>query len=814
MVKIQFVPVDYDYFDFEQENYLKIIGRNEKGKRVCVIDKLDPYFWAILNIDNEKRINEIRMKIEKIKIIKETRQTSVKKTELHDKNFLGKKCKAIKIFVTNSKDAHDVADNIDYPEIEKRREYDIPLITRYIMDKKMNPLNFYEIDGEILTRDDFGGISEKLDVDFCIKLEKIKPATREFNPRILAYDIETSEFEIGKGEVLMISLYGDNYKKVLTWKTCPSKQDFVECFKDEEQMLKKFVEYVKDYSPDFLVGYFSDNFDLPYLRARAEANKIKLNLGLDNSQPTFSRGRVLSGSIAGIVHIDLFRFIETAYSQYLQSETLSLNEVALELLGDKKLDFDFSKINKMQESDWKDFFEYNLKDSIITYRLAEKIWPDIKEFSNIIQEPVFDVTRDGMSTNVENYILHNLERFNEIAEKRPINEEIGRRRGMEKYEGAFVFQPIPGLYEDVVMFDFTSMYASVIVTFNLSKSTLLEEKEKDSVEVEGESEKIYFSKKQGFFPEMLAELIKKRKQYKKDYAQNPTALLKARSNAHKLLANAAYGYQGFFGARYYCREAAAATATLARKSILETIEKIKQNNYKVVYSDTDSIAFTMNGSNKKQVLELLEKLNKELPGIMELELEDFYKRGIWVTKRTGEFGAKKKYALINEKGKLKIRGFETVRRDWCHLARDLQNKVLHKILEQGNEKAAFELVKKTILDLKQRKITKDQILIRTQLKKPISEYKSITPHVVAAQKMEEQNIPIKMGMLVEFYIAETKTDKKSLVRDKVKLPDEKGEYNIEYYLNNQLIPAVENILEVFGINVKEVISGTQQKKLF
>ena len=82
----------------------------------------------------------------------------------------------------------------------------------------------------------------------------------------------------------------------------------------------------------------------------------------------------------------------------------------------------------------------------------------------------------------------------------------------------------------------------------------------------------------------------------------------------------------------------------------------------------------------------MEKLNSELPGIMELELEDFYKRGLWVTKRTGEFGAKKKYALMDEKGKLKIRGFETVRRDWCNLTRKLQNNVIKQILKDGNEK--------------------------------------------------------------------------------------------------------------------------------
>ena len=215
---------------------------------------------------------------------------------------------------------------------------------------------------------------------------------------------------------------------------------------------------------------------------------------------------------------------------------------------------------------------------------------------------------------------------------------------------------------------------------------------------------------------------------------------------------------------------------------------------------------------KQEALKFLEKLNAELPGIMELELEDFYKRGIWVTKRTGEFGAKKKYALITENNKIKIRGFETVRRDWCPLARQLQNQVLQKILQDGNDLAALELVKKTLIDLKQRKIDKKQILIKTQLKKPISEYKSISPHVIAATKMRELGMPIDIGMLIEFFIAETR-EKKKLVREKVKLPDEKGEYNIEYYLNHQIIPAVENIFEVFNISIKEIAEGKKQLKL-
>ncbi|HJZ18811.1 MAG TPA: DNA polymerase domain-containing protein, partial [Candidatus Nanoarchaeia archaeon] len=383
----------------------------------------------------------------------------------------------------------------------------------------------------------------------------------------------------------------------------------------------------------------------------------------------------------------------------------------------------------------------------------------------------------------------------------------------EKYEGAFVYEPIPGLYEDIGIFDFTSFWPSIIVTFNLSKSTLLEKKEKDSTEAEVLGRKVYFSKKTGFFPEMLNEVIEKRKQYKKELKQNPDdAIKKARSNAFKLLANASYGYMGFFGVRYYCPEASGAATAISRDFIKRVIEKINNEGYKTIYSDTDSIAFLLNGKTQKQSLEFLKELNSELPGIMELELEDFYVRGIWVTKRTGIIGAKKKYALIDKNKRLKIRGFETVRRDWCALSRKVQNNVIKMVLENGNEKKALEYAKEIIDKIKKRKIEKTELMIRTQLKKPILEYRAISPHVIAARKMEEARIPISQGNLIEYYISETK-EKKKLIREKVKLPDEEGEYDIEYYLEHQILPAVENIFQVFGIDINEVINKKNQGKL-
>ncbi len=820
-MKTDFIPLDYDYFDFRGKNYARIIGRNSKNQKICLIDSCPIYLWAILKENiAERKIQRIVEKIQKIQIPLKNRITRVEKIEIHEKSFLGKKVTALKIFATNYKDLHDIASQLKIPEIEKRRGYDLGFVTHYIIEKKLTPLNWYEIEGEVLSNSlEFGGIDSALNTDLTIFVKNISNTPdKKFTPCVLAYDLETDEIKIGEGEILMFSLVSNNgIKKVFTWKKSPGKKiQNVEYVKDEAELIETFVSQIKKINPDFLVGYFSDGFDLPYLKARAEKHKIKLDIGIEGSEPRFHRSGLggITGKISGITHIDLLKFIRTAYSQYMQSETLSLNEVAKEFLQDEKKKFQIQHSTTLKKEDWKNYYEYNLHDSVLTLGLFEKMWPDLVGFSKVMQEPIFEISRNGMSKNVESYLIHNLERFNEIPEKRPTHNEIADRRQREKYEGAFVFEPTPGLYNKIGMFDFTSYWPSIIVSFNLSKSTLLEKEEKESTKVKLKNKEVIFSKKPGFFPQMLKEIIEKRKLFKKELKEKPDVMKKSRSNAYKLLANASYGYMGFFGARYYCPEASAAATSISRDFIKKTISEIDKEGYKTIYSDTDSIAFSMNNKSEKQTLEFLKKINSKLPGIMELELEDFYSRGLWVTTRAGKIGAKKKYALIDKKNKLKIRGFETVRRDWCRLARDVQNKVLKEILENGNEKKSLEYLKEIVKKLKSRQISREELIIKTQLKKSLSEYKSISPHVVAAQKMKEQEIPISEGNLVEYYIAEIPPGTKSkLVREKVKLPNEPGKYNIEYYLERQILPAVENIFQVFNINTSEIIKGKRQMTL-
>jgi DNA polymerase elongation subunit (family B) len=814
MEAFEFVPVDYDYFDFGGENYVRMVGRDEKGRKVCVVDSYEANFWVILSegADEEKIVK----RIEGLEVEKASRVSKVLRTEVLNKKFLGDDVRAVRVFVSNHKDAHDIASAIgDLDGIARRREYDVGLITKYIKENGVEPLVWYEVEVE---DHDCLRMIEGLDVAECFFAGSIRPLdkNKEFVPKVLAYDIETTGREIGEGEILMVSVFGEGVRKVISWKGVDKPEDYVEIVEDEAAMIERFCEIVREADVDILTGYFSDGFDLPYLRARANHHKVILDLGIDGRNPSFARGRIPSGKIAGTVHVDLYRFVDSVFSQYLQSETLSLNEVAGELVGASKEDFDFARMANMKEQDWVDFFSYNLQDSVVTHKLALKLWPDMAEFCRIVKEPVFDVTRDRMATHVENHILHNLDRFDEIAEKRPGHNESEERRMKARFEGAFVFEPTPGFYEDIAMFDFTSMHSSLIVSFNISGQSLRTSKSGDvyespEFELDGQPTRVYFDKKPGFFSTLLSEIVDKRKEAKEEWKKDENAMSQARSNAYKLLANATFGYQGFYGARYYSREAAAATLAFVRKLIHDTMDKIESSGFNILYGDTDSIAFLCGGKSHEEILKFLGELNEGFPGIIELDLEGFFDRGLFVAKRDSKIGAKKKYALMGEDGKIKIRGFETVRRDWCRLSRSLQDKVLRKILKDGDEKAALKLVQDVVRKLRSRDVELEDLMIKTKLKREIADYVAQGPHVVAAKKMVEAGASVSVGTFVDYFIGEG-TGKK--VGDRVFLPGERVKYDVEYYLRKQILPAVENIFDVFGVDVGAVVEGERQERLF
>ncbi len=196
---------------------------------------------------------------------------------------------------------------------------------------------------------------------------------------------------------------------------------------------------------------------------------------------------------------------------------------------------------------------------------------------------------------------------------------------------------------------------------------------------------------------------------------------------------------------------------------------------------------------------------------MELDYEGFYPTGIFVSAKMSGYGAKKKYALMSEEGFIKIKGFETVRRNWSPVAKEMQEKVLGIILKEEDVEKAAAYVKETIKKLKNKEIPLKKVIIFTQLSKPIESYEAIGPHVAIAQKMRAKGIEVAPGTTLEYVI----TSGEGRIRDRAKLPDEVSEtdYDADYYINNQILPSVDKIFEVLGKDIKSEIEQKEQHSL-
>ncbi|MFB6191114.1 MAG: DNA polymerase domain-containing protein, partial [Candidatus Nanohaloarchaea archaeon] len=203
----------------------------------------------------------------------------------------------------------------------------------------------------------------------------------------------------------------------------------------------------------------------------------------------------------------------------------------------------------------------------------------------------------------------------------------------------------------------------------------------------------------------------------------------------------------------------------------------------------------------------LEEVNQELPEFMELEFEGYFTRGFFTSTDSGE-GAKKKYALLKEDGDLKITGFEQVRRDWSPVAKETQEKVLRKVLNEEVEEAA-ELVKETIERMKEGEVPVEKLRIYTQMKKKPENYESTAPHVEAAKKAIERGEEISPGDTIDYVI----TSGAGNISSRAELAKYAEDYDADYYIDNQIVPVSMRVLKVFGYTSDQLKGKGKQSGL-
>ena len=196
---------------------------------------------------------------------------------------------------------------------------------------------------------------------------------------------------------------------------------------------------------------------------------------------------------------------------------------------------------------------------------------------------------------------------------------------------------------------------------------------------------------------------------------------------------------------------------------------------------------------KAQAQKFLKYLNSTLPESMELEYEGFYRRGFFVSK--------KRYAVI-EDGEIIAKGLELVRRDWAPIVKNTQKSVLMAILKEGNSDKAISEVKKVLKKIKNGEVDKKEMIIHTQITKPLDQYKQVGPHVVAARRIEEHGIKVTRGTIIQYIIVKGKG---SISERAVPYDYSEGyAYDKDYYIHNQLIPAIERIMYSFGYTKKDL----------
>lgn len=210
----------------------------------------------------------------------------------------------------------------------------------------------------------------------------------------------------------------------------------------------------------------------------------------------------------------------------------------------------------------------------------------------------------------------------------------------------------------------------------------------------------------------------------------------------------------------------------------------------------------MHESIKKNVDKFLLSVNDELPPGMELEFEGFYERGFFVTK--------KRYALIQD-DKIVVKGLELVRRDWAPVAKKTQEKVMMAILKDASPDKAAKIIKEVIDHIKKGETPLEDLVIHTQLTKNPDKYKQKAPHVLAAKKAIERGRKVGRGSIIRYIVIKGKGP---ISQRAEPLEDaDVANYDPNYYIDNQVLPAVSRIIDSLGYSQDEIVHQEKQSSL-
>ncbi|MBN1134278.1 MAG: DNA polymerase elongation subunit [Methanosarcinaceae archaeon] len=869
---MNFQILDADYVRENEKPVIRLFGRDEDGESVCCfVHGFEPYFYV--NVSGE---------LQDVAEIIQKRFETVKKVEIVQKfepiGYQKHKKPMLKVTTLDPKNVPEIRDDIAaLPDVKEVYETDILFRNRFLIDRGFNGMGWVSTD----PIPEAGSFSiHNLTCDRTITASNVQGMEKISNAplKYLAFDIECLPLENSMpipetSSIIMISLsFEPSYKGystlVLVGKEVENVDHDVEIFTDEAKLLNRFFEIFQEYNPDMVIGYNINDFDIPYISDRVKVlnesygSNIKSNVGRDGRQMSYRRiGNRTMVSMPGRVVVDALPLVRQGFSlkQY------TLRNVAKELLDREKLDVAFHEMREYWEDSGdkiKKFIDYSRRDSELALELVLKLqlldkYVALAQVSGTLLQ---DTISGGQSSMVENLLLREFGKHDRVIPPRPDDRLAStRHKQSEELKGGEVLEPWKGLLENVVILDYKSLYPTIMMAHNLCYTSVVERDRPDGETIKppsgGEFVSAHVSK--GIVPSILEDLLNRRTEtktrMKNAASEEEIRVLDATQFALKILLNSFYGYSGYTRARLYSLQLANAVTSYGRENILNTrkvvndtihrIFLINGNAYlagevespepldmiislSVVYGDTDSV-FVQCSSGCEISLEDAELVGNKIAGIvsnslpdpMELEFESIAKRALFI--------AKKRYAIwVYERSgggwsdKIKVKGMETVRRDWCELTSKTLNKVLELVLKEGKVDIAVEYVRSVVdrvrnIDVKKDLEIIDDLTLTRMFSKGKKSYKSKQPHLTVVEKIEERTgVPPSIGERIPFVIIAGK----GLFVDRAEYPDYVREHNIpldvDYYIKKQILPPVERILGAFGVDMATLDYDSKQKGLF
>jgi DNA polymerase-2 len=642
--------------------------------------------------------------------------------------------------------------------------------------------------------------------------------------KLLSIDIECSM----EMDLYSIAIYGKNLATVLMVDPdLEVKAEDYQSFRSESDLLSAFFRIVREYDPDAFIGWNLIGFDLQWLSRKCTALGINFDIGTSGSAELLAPGSFFNQWTARIPGRAALDGINMVRSAYIQAEDYSLSTVAQKILGRKKLieksgREKAAEITHLFHTDKTSLAHYNLEDARLVYEIFEKL--SLAQLA-VQRSQLTGLALDRVGGSVAAFdflYLPRLHRRGYVADTNPQPGAIN-----EAAPGGLVLDSVPGFYRNVAVFDFKSLYPSIIRTFQidpLAANVILHDSAdnppSNDSELTGQIVKgpagLEFAEDFAILPSIIEELWQERENAK----QLKDATL---SQAVKIIMNSFYGVLGTTGCRFYDPRLAGTITRIGHWILTFSRKYIEKEGHQVIYGDTDSL-FTHLGDDKQDTVirigtRLSEKLNRYLneellrrynvKSELYIEFEKLFIRFFMPTVRGRDRGSKKRYAglIVNRNGdsKLHFAGMESSRRDWTELAKDFQADLFTVLFQkEGSEGLQDELC-----DLTRRRHEQlydgeldDKLVYKKGISKRLEDYtKNVPPHVRAARMLDQFD-----GRIVSYVITTAGPE-----------PIQKrsgAAYDYDHYSEKQLAPIADMVLRFFNLDYRSITRDTRQLSLF